>query len=150
MITLISTSVEIVLLEMKHCNQDEEPLMSIAEIKESKFSRIAFTGEMHFDPKLPLSHELHPGLTEPGMFTVRGAGISVDGTNRDAPHPSHFPALLPSVCQGCPSCAVIWPDPLASLALPYLLLQKQKSWPVPVLENLSLLQGPSFQSLLPC
>lgn len=29
--------------------------MSIAEIKESKFSKIAFTGKMLFDPKLLLS-----------------------------------------------------------------------------------------------
>lgn len=31
-----------------------------------------------------------------------------DGESRHDPHPSCFPALLPSVCQGCPSYAVIW------------------------------------------
>lgn len=39
----------------EHCNQDEEILMSIDKIKESKFSRIAFTGKTHFHPKPPLS-----------------------------------------------------------------------------------------------
>lgn len=99
----------------EHCNQDEEPLMSIAEIKESKFSKIAFTGKMHFDPK--------PLLSTSSMLAWQSQGCSQSEglaplwiPSRDGPHPSRFPVLLSSVCQCCPSYAAIWPDSLASLA----------------------------------
>lgn len=99
----------------EHCNQDEEPLMSIAEIKESKFSKIAFTGKMHFDPKPPLSTSSILAWQSQGCSQSEGLA-PLWSPSRDGPHPPHFPVLLSSVCQGCPPCAVLWPASLASLA----------------------------------
>lgn len=154
MITLISTSVEIVLLEMKHCNQHEEPLMSIAEIKEPKSSRIAFSGEMHFSPKPPLSMRSILALQSQGCSQSEGLAF-----------PCMAPAemlLIPHILQPCfPQCARGVPLVLSSgqtLWHPWLSCifcsRSRNSWPPPVLEKLPaalcLLQGPSFQSLLPC
>lgn len=93
----------------EHCNQDEETLMNIAKIKESKFSKITFTGKMYFDPYLPLSISSMLAWQSQAMLTVGGGGTSVGALAKLFLTPHIFPVVLSSVCQWCPSYAVIWP-----------------------------------------